>query len=190
MLQDRDAGVGRAPLFLTVPAVLVALIALVPIGYLVLRSSQAGGVAVADIVLRERTLTLIGRSLALASAVTVACLVVGIGLAFLVVRTDLPGASTVATVAPLPLAIPSYVAAFAWVSAVPNIDGFLGAWLVLTLCSYPFVFLPVAAALRRADPAVEEVARSLGRSPLRTFGEVTLRQIGPAAGAGDRKSVV
>ena len=46
------------------------------------------------------------------------------------------------------------------------------------------MYLPVAAALAGADPAQEEVARSLGRGPWRTFAAVTLRQIRPAVAAG------
>jgi iron(III) transport system permease protein len=67
------------------------------------------------------------------------------------------------------------------------VDGFEGFWaaaLVLTLCSYPYVFLPVAAALTRADPAQEEVSRALGRGLWRTFTAVTLRQVRPAVAGG------
>ena len=56
-------------------------------------------------------------------------------------------------------------------------SGFWAAALVLTLVSAPYVIIPVVAALRSADPAMEEVARSLGRSPRRG-----LRRGHPAAG--------
>ena len=46
----------------------------------------------------------------------------------------------------------------------------------MTLAVYPLVYLPVAASLRAADPAQEEVARSLGTSRLRTFARITLGQ--------------
>ncbi|MFQ6172728.1 ABC transporter permease [Oryzobacter sp. R7] len=127
---------------------------------------------------------LVGRSVLLVALVTALTLVVGVGLAFLVARTDVPGRRVLAALAPLPLAVPSYVAAFAWISAVPEVAGLVGSVLVLTLCCYPYVYLPVLAALRRADPGVEEVARSLGRTPWQAFGEVTLRQVRPAAAAG------
>jgi iron(III) transport system permease protein len=84
----------------------------------------------------------------------------------------------------LPLAVPSYVAAFAWLSLFPGFGGFLGSTLVLSLCCYPYVYLPVAAALARIDPAHEEVSRSLGAGPMRTFLSVTVRQVRPAAAAG------
>jgi iron(III) transport system permease protein len=47
----------------------------------------------------------------------------------------------------------------------------------MTFAVYPFVYLPVAASLRRADPAEEEVARSLGLGPVRTFWRVTVGQV-------------
>ena len=174
----------RAPLFLTAPSVVVAAITLLPIVYLVVRTAEAGLSRVLDIVLRERTVLLIGRSLLLVVLVTTLSLVIGVGLAFLTTRTDLPGRRLLAALAPLPLAIPSYVAAFAWISVVPEVAGLVGSVLVLTLCCYPYVYLPVLAALRRADPGVEEVARSLGRTPWQAFREVTLRQVRPAAAAG------
>ena len=46
----------------------------------------------------------------------------------------------------------------------------------MTLAVYPLVFLPAAASLRNADPAQEEVARSLGLGRLATFWRVTVGQ--------------
>ena len=162
----------------------VALIALIPIGYLVVRAAEAGPGRIVAILARQRTVELVGRSLLLVTLVTALSVVIGVGLAFLAARTDVPGRRVLAALAPLPLAIPSYVAAFAWISALPQIAGLTGAVLVLTLCCYPYVYLPVLAALRRADPGLEEVARSLGRTPWQTFREVTLRQVRPSAAAG------
>jgi iron(III) transport system permease protein len=164
--------------------VVVALIALIPIGYLVVRAAEAGPGRIVDILARQRTMELVGRSLLLVTLVTALSVAIGVGLAFLAARTDVPGRRVLAALAPLPLAIPSYVASFAWISALPQIAGLTGAVLVLTLCCYPYVYLPVLAALRRADPGLEEVARSLGRTPWQTFREVTLRQVRPSAAAG------
>jgi iron(III) transport system permease protein len=55
---------------------------------------------------------------------------------------------------------------------------------VLTLCCYPYVHLPVAAALRGLDPAWEEVARSAGCGPWAAFLRTTLPQLRPAMAAG------
>ncbi len=166
---------------LLLPAVVVAL---TPLGYLLVRTVEAGGARVRAELLTTRTAELAARSIGLATVVTVGCLVLGVGLAFLVTRTDLPGRRVLGVVAALPLAIPSYVAAFAWLSVIDPFEGFGAAALVLTLCSYPYVFLPVAAALGAGDPAQEEVSRSLGRGPWQTFRGVTVRQIRPAVAAG------
>ena len=152
--------------------------------YLLVRAGGGGWSATADTLFLERTARLLVRSLGLAAAVSLASAAIGIALAWLTVRCDLPGRRFWRLVAALPLAVPSYVAAFAFVSNVPELSGFLPTFAVLTLLSYPYVFLPVAAVLERVDPALEEAARSLGDGPATAFRRVTLRQIRPAAATG------
>lgn len=165
-------------------AVAVAAVALLPIVYLVERAWSRGAGAVADEIFQEGTFELVLRSVVLAAAVTGACVVMGVLAAYLVTRTDLPGRRVWRVALALPLAVPSYVAAFAWVSARPSMHGLGGASLVLILTSYPYVYLTVLAALSRSDPAQEEVARSLGYSPRAVFVRVTLRQVRPAITTG------
>ncbi|MEZ7003075.1 ABC transporter permease [Streptomyces sp. AD55] len=180
----RRATARRTPLILLVPACAAAVLALLPLGYLAVRALERGPRYAWDVVAGERTLQLLGRSLGLTVVVVAACLVIGVSLAWLTVRADLPGARAWSVLAALPLAVPSYVAAFVWLAAVPEIAGFTGAALALTLVGFPYVHLPVAAALRGIDPAQEEAARSLGHGPLRTFLRVTLPQLRPAAAGG------
>ncbi|EHR50062.1 ABC-type Fe3+ transport system, permease component [Saccharomonospora marina XMU15] len=163
---------------------MAAVAALTPLAYLVVRAFDAGADTVWRVLWQQRTLELALRSLALAAAVAAACLVLGVLGAWLAVRSDLPGRRVAAVLLVLPLAVPSYVAAFTWIAQWRDLSGFFGAFVVLTLVSFPYVLLPVAAALRTADPALEEVARSLGKSAPRTFLLVTLRHIRPAATAG------
>jgi iron(III) transport system permease protein len=174
----------RPPAVLVVPALAAAAIAVLPLGYLVVRSLDRGPVELFEILWRDRTLRLTLQSLSLTATVTALSLVVGVSLAWLATRTTLPGRTGWAVVAALPLAVPSYVAAYVWIAAFPRLDPFLGSVLVLTLCCYPYVLLPVAAMLHRADPALEEVARSLGRGQWQVFATVTLRQVRPGAAAG------
>ncbi|MGW2768773.1 ABC transporter permease [Streptomyces sp. NPDC001275] len=174
----------RPPLVLLVPACLAAVFALLPLGYLAVRALERGPAYAWDVVSDERTRDLLGRSLGLTAVVVAACLVLGVSLAWLTARTALPGARAWSVLATLPLAVPSYVTAFAWLSAAPGLAGFGGAALAMTLVSFPYVLLPVTAALRGIDPAQEEAARSLGHGPLRTFVRVTLPQLRPAAGGG------
>jgi iron(III) transport system permease protein len=177
------------------PALLAAAtaavaVAMIPLCYLAIRVGQAGWQQVSAVLFTDRVAQLALRSVALAVIVTAACVLLGVTSAFLVTRTDLPGRRLFGVLAALPLAVPSYVAAYAWVAAAGMIDptwvfeGFWAAALVLTLVSYPYVFLPVAAALVGADPGAEEVSRSLGRGALATFTSVTLRQVQPAVAAG------
>jgi iron(III) transport system permease protein len=80
--------------------------------------------------------------------------------------------------------MPDFVVGVAWHSVWPTMPPLAAATAIMTLSTYPLVFLPVAAALRRSDPALEDVARSLGLGPAATFMRVTLPAIGPAIGGG------
>lgn len=174
----------RPPILLVVIAALTALVALAPIVYLVERAAELGSANVRAELFQRRTLELLVRSLALTATVTVLCVVIGVAAAWLVVRADVPGRRIWQVLLILPLAVPSYAAAYAWVSWRPSIAGFGAATLVLTIVSYPYVFLPVAAALHRLDPAEEEVARSLGWRPWSVLLRLTLCQVRPAITAG------
>ncbi|MFE5934452.1 ABC transporter permease [Streptomyces sp. NPDC056470] len=178
---DRAA---RPSWVLIVPACLAAALAVLPLGYLAVRALERGPAFAWDVIVGDRTGHLLLRSLGLTATVVAACLLLGISLAWLTTRTALPGARAWSVLVTLPLAVPSYVTAFAWLSAAPSLSGFTGSALALTLASFPYVYLPVAAALRGTDPGHEEVARSLGRGPLRTFLAVTLPQLRPAAAGG------
>ena len=101
----------------------------------------------------------------LTAVVTVGCALVGTGAAFAVERTAVPLRRLWSVLVVIPLAIPDFVVGYAWVSLAPDLHGLWGASLVMTLALYPLVYLPVAASLRRTDPALEEAARSLGCGP-------------------------
>ena len=102
----------------------------------------------------------------------------------LLTRTDVKARRALAVALTLPLAMPSYLLAYLWVSAFPSVAGFWGACLVLTMVSYPLVLLTTMAALARVDPAQEEVARSLGLGGFAVLLRVTLRQARAAISAG------
>ncbi len=180
----------------------MAAAALLPAVYLVLRAGDAGLDGALATITAGRTLELLARTTLLAVSVTVASVALAVPLAWLTVRTDLPGRRAWVVLTALPLAIPSYVGGYAFVAALgprgiaqgwlaplgveelPSIYGFPGAWLVLTLFSYPYVLLTVRAALRRLDPSLEEASRTLGRSRRATFWHVVLPQLRPAVTAG------
>ena len=199
---ERRRGRGsRPPAVLLVSAALVGAAVLLPVAYLALRSFEAGAEAW-EMLLRPRTLAILARSLLLAATVTGASVAIAVPLAWLTVRTDLPLRGTWAVLTTLPLVIPSYLGAFLMVTAIgpkgllqgwlaplgverlPSVYGFTGAALALTLLSYPYVLLPVRAALSRMDTALEETSRCLGRGAWQTFVMVTLPLLRPAIAAG------
>ena len=88
---------------------------------------------------------------ALSGAVAVAAIVIGSLQAWVAVRSNLAGRKLLAVLAAMPLAIPSYVAAYSWQAINPWISGFFASWLVLTVSTAPYVYLAVSAALVRVD---------------------------------------
>ncbi|MGH7152939.1 MAG: ABC transporter permease, partial [Acetobacteraceae bacterium] len=95
-------------------------------------------------------------------------------------RTRLPARSAWSVLAVVPLAIPPFISSYAWISLSSGLQDFAGALLVVSCAYYPLVYLPVAAALRGMDPALEESARTLGRGPWGCFFGVVLPQLRPA----------
>ena len=174
----------RVPLSLWAPAVLSGLVALAPLWYLVTRATSRGWTEIADELFQGRTLDLVVRSLVLCAAVTAACAVIGTFAAWVIVFSGLPGRTVLTVAFSLPLAIPSYLSAFAWIDRWPGLAGFWGAFVVLTFATFPYVMLPVTAAFSRLDPTHEDVARSLGRSGAGVLFGVVLPQARRSIAAG------
>jgi len=190
----------RSITFLWLPAIIVAGAMLVPIVYLVLRAIQAEDAL--GLILKKTTLETLLRTVWLASTVTLASTVIAVPLAWLTTRTDLPMRRLWAILTALPIVLPSYVGAYLlvstlgprgtlqeWiepfgVSRLPAIYGFPGSLFILTILSYPYIFLGVRASLQNADPAQEEAARSLGLNSWQIFWRVTLPGLRPATMAG------
>src|SRR5690606_12536334 len=173
-----------------------------PPAYLMVRAASAGEAAL-GVLVKPTTLSAFGNTVLLATTVTLASALLSVPLAWLTTCTDLPGRRFWTVAAALPLVLPSYVVAYLLASILgprgiaqqtlepllgitrlPEIYGFPGAFLALTLMSYPYTFLSVRAALQRMDPSMIEAARSLGLRPWRTFYRVTLPHLRPALVAG------
>lgn len=155
---------------------LAVVASLVPLAYLVNVALERGGGFVVDEVWRRRTLDLLIRSGTLAACVTVASVVIAVPLAWAVTRSDLRGRKFWRVALALPLAVPSYLAAFAWISWMPSLAGFRGAFLVLTCVSYPYVYLPLTAAFDRLDPALDEISTIHGRGSISRLIMLAARQ--------------
>jgi iron(III) transport system permease protein len=188
----------RPPPGLTVVTALIAVAFLAPLGYLTIRTVGLGDEAL-DVLTSDDARGPLVRTLTLAVAVSASCAVLGTTAAWLVTRTDLALRRVWRVLLALPLVIPSFVGAFALIAAFSTggliddlvglgspvrIEGFAGAFAVLTLLSYPYVYLPAAARFAALPPALEESARSLGRSPGAVFRTVVLPQSRGAITAG------
>ena len=177
-----------------------AFFVLGPLGFLLwMGASQEG----ADFLERARDLELlrvVGQVALLATLTTAWAAALGVPLAWLTVRTDLPGRRIIHWLAPLPLAIPPYIGAlvyqillapggvlpnFLGVTSLPlNLYGVGGAAWVLGLFMSPYLYLLVSGALERTNPALEEVARGAGLGPRQVLRRVTLPLLRPALLAG------
>ena len=165
-------------------AVVAVLLSLIPFGYLLVRVFGAGFDSFVESIERTRTLELLANSLLLAIAVSLSAMLIGTLQAWIAVRSNLPGKKVFAVLAALPLAIPSYVAAYSWVAVIPGFSGFFAAWLLLTVGTAPLVYLSVSAALPRFDSATEEVASSLGAGKFAVLRKVTWPNIKGATFSG------
>src|SRR5215475_15329498 len=153
---------------------------------------------------RTQLVELITNTVLLLAGVGGGTLVVGTGLAWLVVYHRFPGRAFFEWALILPLAIPAYVLGFVFLGLfdfagslqtllratfgqgfrLPSLRSYGGVTLMMTLVFYPYVYLLARSAFRGQGATTLEIARSLGRSPLRAFLMVTLPIARPALAAG------
>ena len=186
---------------LRVTAGAVAAVFAFPALYLIWRS-LATDADPFGVLFSDRTLPPLWRTLRLAVAVTVSTAVLGTTLGWITARTDIPGRRIWQVLLPLPLVYPTFIGAAALTRMVNpggiaddaltslgaggsiELRGFTGAWLALTLFTYPYVYLPVAARLRSLSGTLEESARMLGDSAWTVFFRIVLPQIATAITTG------
>ena len=162
----------------------VSSLVCIPIAYLLVRVLQGGLAGVGEILGRLRTWELAANSIGLSGLVGVTVLLGGVATAWVIVRTDLPNPRAWLVLSTLPLAVPSYVIAYAWLAVDGRAAGFWAAWLVLSLSTMPFVVLASAAVLRTLDAGQIDVATVLGQSASGVFRRVEWPHIRGAAVAG------
>ena len=126
---------------------------------------------------------------------------IGVPFAFFLSRYEMPGKNVIKTLATLPLILPTFIGAEAWLLLagrnglffnlfqkvgveLPSIYGWKGIVLVFTLQFFPYVFLMVSAAINSIDRSLEEAATNLGAGRLRVFLTVTVPTVTPAVLAG------
>lgn len=142
-------------------------------------------------------------TLALCAMVGLATTIIGVGAAALVTLTEFPGRRLLALALAAPLAAPAYIVAYCYGDLMgpfgiigASLRGFAGAGsfielrslpgaaFILTVTTYPYVYLAVRASLGARSGAMFEAARSLGASPQRVFFRVFMPSIRAALAGG------
>ena len=169
-------GARPGPVFVGAVALLVVA-TFVPLGYVAWSVVSTGPAQVWALVARPRVGELLLNTIGLVVVTVPLCVVLGVGAAWLVERTDVPGRAAWRPLFVAPLAIPAFINSYAWVGVIPSLHGFAAGVLVATLSYFPFVYVPAAATLRRLDPSIEESARALGSGSAGVFYRVVLPQL-------------
>ncbi|MBH0776555.1 molybdate ABC transporter permease subunit [Nocardia sp. NEAU-351] len=139
-------------------------------------------------------------SLVCASVATVLCLVLGIPLAWLLARAELPGTGLIRALVTVPLVLPPVVGGVALLLVLGRrglVGRYLYEWFGVSLpfttagvivaeafVAMPFLVISVEGALRSSDPRFEEAAATLGAGRWYTFRRVTLPSVLPGVVAG------
>jgi iron(III) transport system permease protein len=158
-------------------AAAVAALSLLPLAYIAGYTVDVGWSGVRELVFRPRVADLLWNTGRLVLGTVAVCAVLGVGAAWLVERSSVPGRRIWHVLLVAPLAVPAFVNSYAWISLLPGLDTYAGALLVVSLSYFPFVYLPVVAAYRGLDPALEETAHGLGLSSAAVFRRVHLPQL-------------
>ena len=179
----------------------VVAVVMVPVVYLVIGAISAGQDGI-DYVLRTRTLLIIANSIALMLVATLCATVIGLPFAWLTGRCDLPGRRVWLVLGLAAMVMPSYLTAVTYseafgpkgilqsmlepfgVDRLPGIKGFVGATLTVTFVTFPYIVLPVRAAILRCDRSLEEAGQSLGLNRWQVFRQIIFPQLRPALSAG------
>ncbi len=188
---------------LQVVALSSAALILLPLGYVTSLALSADA-AVWHRLWATRVPELLINTVSLAGAVAVFTLLLGVSTAWMVTRFDFSGRWLWEIALVLPLAMPTYVLAYVY-NYLLGFDGpvehlwqtvagpqakifspqsFSGATLVMTLDTFPFVYLLTRSALLSLNVSFEEVARTCGVSHLQTMLRVTLPLLRPSIVAG------
>lgn len=186
-----------------VPGPLVPLAALavlflgVPLAGLLVRTPWS---TLLQVLTRPESLDALRLSLQSASLATLLSVVLGVPLAFVLARADLPGRGLVRALVTVPLVLPPVVGGVALFAALGRrglvgrwLDAWFGVALPFTMpavvvaeafVALPFLVIAVEGALRAADVRYDEAAATLGASRWYTFRRVTMPLVAPGLTAG------
>jgi iron(III) transport system permease protein len=130
------------------------------------------------------TLPSIQNSLKYASLATLLDLILGVAIAYVVTRTQLPGRQILDSMAMLPLAVPGLVLAFGYLAMTqegqffaalnPTVDPLVILVIAYSVRRLPYVVRSAAAGFQQTSVALEEAAHNLGCPPFKTLRKITL----------------
>ncbi|MEP6664921.1 MAG: ABC transporter permease [Nocardioidaceae bacterium] len=197
MTRRRAKAHGRAPIGLTIPALLALTFLVVPVVAVFVRAPW--GTLGEDLATQEARDAL-RLSLQTTLTSTAACLVSGVPLAWLLSRTSFRGRSLVRALVTLPLVLPPVVGGIALLMAFGRngligrpLDSAFGVTLPFTITAVvmaqtfvalPFLVISVEGAFRASDERYDDAAATLGASRWATFRRVTLPLALPGIVAG------
>ncbi len=204
-------GFDVGPIFFIGAVAVLAILVIVPLGWLLLISVQradAGGLTLGNYVTAFTTsiyLRPIFNSFVLAACVASIAALIGTPLAWLIARTDMPGRKGFRALITAAFVTPSFIGAEAWILlAAPN-SGWInraiasfthadhgplnifslgGAIFVMALYNVPYTFTFVAGGLELLAVELEDASSTLGASAWRTMRSITLPLVMPAIVAG------
>lgn len=191
------AALGRPPVRLLLPAGLAVAFLVLPLVGLVARTPWSDFWSV---VTDPQVLPALRLSLVVATTTALCCLVLGLPLAWLLARVDLPGRGALRAVVTVPLVLPPVVAGVALLAALGrtglvgaplrDVFGFtlpfttLAVLLAHTFVALPFFVLSAEGSLRALGAEYDAAAATLGASRWHTFRTLTVPLALPGIGAG------
>lgn len=188
-------------------ALLVALMVIAPIAAL-LWHAFAGDIAHWQHLLNNVIPVALRDTLMLLAGVGVVVTLLGVGSAWLMTAYDFPGRAVLAWALLLPLAVPTYIMAYAYLDILhpigpvqstlrellgyssprefrlPDVRNMLGAILILGFVLYPYVYLTMRAMFLTQAANLIEAARTLGAKRREVFRRIVLPLARPAWAVG------
>ena len=178
---------------------ILSVVVLIPLASLVVFSAQMNASEIIDVITRPRVLSSFKVSFLTAFIASLINAVMGVILAWVLVRYTFPLKRIVDGTIELPFALPTAVAGIALTALTADtglVGGFfanfgikiaftrIGITVALVFIGIPFVVRAVQPVLEKLDPAYEEAAGVLGASRTRIFWKVILPELIPAIFTG------
>ena len=156
----------RVVLFSIVVSSIIAGLILIPSIWLVITAITVPIEDLVSILSRRKTMQILVNSIVMVSLTTICTILIAVPLAFITTCTDISYKRFWTVMVCLPLVVPSYIGAFAYVSTfgphgtfqkilsplgveeLPSIYGLPGTVIVLTLYTYPYIYLTTRSALK------------------------------------------